>query len=129
MLRKLSASIVDVWADYHRLANEEGWTQQRIAEAKGQSKGVVAERIRYHALPDNVKDMCSDGVLTEGHLQPISTLVLTSELHDWLTLDQITIELAEKIKRDAGKNGSKSVKATREDAGRTSFPLTSTVGI
>jgi hypothetical protein len=75
-----AVSIVDVWAEYERLANEEGWTQQRIADAKGVAKSKVSEKIRYNSLPDEVKRLCSDGDLTEGHLEPISSLVPTSEL-------------------------------------------------
>ncbi|MEM7738655.1 MAG: hypothetical protein AAF267_23025 [Deinococcota bacterium] len=107
-----------MWAEYARLATEEGWTQQRIAEAKGVSRQSVVNRIKYAALADEVKSLVSDGFLTEGHLEPISAICPTSDMSSWLTPAQITLELAQFIKYQAGKNGGKSVKATREDAKR-----------
>lgn len=112
-------SIVDVWAEYARLAHEEGWPQQRIAEAKGVSQTSVALRLRYNGLPYEVKDLVLHDILTEGHLKVISVNYCTcNKLADWLTSEQVVVELALKINHDAGKNGSKSVKAATEDAKR-----------
>ena len=69
---------------------------QRIADAKGVGQSVVAERIKYNLVSDEVKQLCSDGFLTEGHVQ-------SSELAAWLTSEQVTLELANKIKHDADK--------------------------
>lgn len=47
--------VVDIWAEYHRLYHEEGWTQERIAKAKGVDRTVVTQRLKYHSLPEKVK--------------------------------------------------------------------------
>jgi len=39
--------IVDIWAEYARLRDEEGWTQKQIANAKGVSRSVVGDRLRF----------------------------------------------------------------------------------
>lgn len=77
---------MDVWAEYARLRDDEGWTQQRIAEAKGVSKSIVSERIGWHeGLPDNVKSLIgseesSVTPLTEQHLRLVFIKVLAPEL-------------------------------------------------
>jgi predicted metal-dependent hydrolase len=41
----------DVWAEYARLQEQEGWAQEKIAEAKGVVQAAVSERIRFAGLP------------------------------------------------------------------------------
>ena len=38
--------LLDTWAEFYRLWKEEGWTQQRIATAKGCDRTRVAKRIK-----------------------------------------------------------------------------------
>jgi ParB-like chromosome segregation protein Spo0J len=65
--------LLDVWAEYHRLAAEEGWKHQRIADAKGVDRTAVARRIGWHQhLPDVARKAVCDGLLDEGHLEPVS---------------------------------------------------------
>ena len=98
-----------------RLRDEEGWTQQRIAAAKGVDQPTVSRRLRYHGLPAPVKRAVCDGDLTEGHLEAIATVVCDVALAPWLTTEAAWTELAESVVRDRAKNGSKSVAATRTD--------------
>ncbi len=108
--------IVDVWAEYYRLSKEEGWTQKKIAEVKQVGKNIVSSRVKFYQLPDKIKEYSRQGLLTEAHLDEITSIPVNGNFEIWLTPEQITSELAEKIKHDTGKNGSKTVKATREDA-------------
>ncbi|MEW5933627.1 MAG: DNA methyltransferase [Bacillota bacterium] len=115
--------ITDVWAEYARLSEEEGWTQEEIAKAKGVAKSLVSERIKWHGLPDSIKKhvgtaeevRSSTKTLTEKHLREITTIVLPVELSPWLTTEQAILELAEKAVRDKQKNGEKSVRALETD--------------
>lgn len=117
----MPVSAPDVWAEYARLRDQEGWTQQRIAAAKGVDKGTVSRRIAWHFLPDSVKRHVGTGGLTEGHLKEIVEGVGTFQLLPWLEDATAVVELADKVIRDggpqgnSGKNGSKSVAATRTD--------------
>ena len=108
--------VVDVWAEYYRLCKEEGWTQKKIAEVKGVNRSSVAKRIKYHSLLDIIKQDVRQNFYSEAHLDEITGMFVDEHLKNWLTSERITLELAEKIKHDTGKNGSKTVKATREDA-------------
>lgn len=110
-------SPVDIWAEYARLRDEEGWTQERIAKAKGVSQALVAMRLRLHSLSERVKSFIRQKQIDEGHLIEITQGIshLIPAFSPWLTTEQAWEELAEKAVRDKGKNGSKSVRAVRED--------------
>lgn len=74
---------MDVWAEYARLRDEEGWTQDAIARAKAVTKSMVSMRIKWHeGLPDTIKALVgsSNSILTEGHIQAVFTEVQTFEL-------------------------------------------------
>jgi site-specific DNA-methyltransferase (adenine-specific) len=107
-------SPVDVWAHYAWLS-EQGWTQKKIAKAKGVVQSLVSERITLHRLPSDIKDFIDQGLIEEGHLREISSLSIVRYFSDWLTTEQAQRELVYKAVRDKGKNGSKSVRAVRED--------------
>lgn len=110
----LPVTPVDVWVEYARLADKEhgeGWTRERIAQAKGVSRPVVAKRIRYHTFPAGVKDYVRQGLLTEGHLDEIAGVFVVEHLATWLTTEQAWEELAE-----IAVKGMKTVRAVRDDA-------------
>ena len=72
--------ITDVWAEYVRLNEEENWTQQEIADAKGCERTAVGRRIQYHHLPKAIKNYVCQGFLTEGHLLEIDRLCVDTHL-------------------------------------------------
>lgn len=90
--------IVDVWAEYARLS-EAGWTQQRIADAKGCDRAQVARRVNWHdALPQVARTAVCDGTLDEGHLEAISSAVCdVAQLNHWLTTTQAQTELVAEV--------------------------------
>ena len=80
-------SCVDTWAEYDRL-KQLGWTQERIAKAKGVSQGLISERIRLASMPDKVKHFITGGQVTEENLREILKLSLSNNLSGWLTTSQ-----------------------------------------
>lgn len=89
--------LLDTWASYAALSDL-GWTQERIAKAKGCSKSLVCERIKYHSeLPSSAKRACSDGLLDEGHIRELFIEVRMSELNPWLTTSQAREELVREV--------------------------------
>ncbi len=116
-------SPLDVWAECYRLSHEEGWTQQRIADAKGWSRPDVANRIRLHqALPERARQAVLDGLFDEGHCQAVMAVVLdVQHFSIWLTTEQAQSELVEEIlaKHRGQSAGVKpTVKVVREAAKR-----------
>lgn len=107
--------ITDVWAEYARLYEEEGWTQEKIAKVKGVSQKTVSLRLKLHRLPEKIKRFIHQGLLSEAHLTRISELYLEVYFAPWLTTEQVMLELAEKAVHDKKKNGEKSVRALEAD--------------
>lgn len=56
---------------YRRLADDQGLTQEQIAEQVGKSRSTVANAIRLLGLPDTVKDLLRQGALTAGHARAV----------------------------------------------------------
>lgn len=116
-------SLLDVWAECHRLATQEGWTQQRIADAKGWDRPTVSRRIRWHtSLPEAAKQAVCDGLFDEGHLEAISGVLCdVAHFSPWLTTTQAQTELVNDIlaKHRGSSTGKRpTVRVVREAAGR-----------
>lgn len=87
---------MDVWAEYARLRDEEGWTQQQIADAKGLKDHTwVSRRQKFHGLPEGIKDYVRQDLLSEGHLTEISSVCVDAHFSPWLTTQQAWEELAQ----------------------------------
>ena len=56
--------------------------------AKGVDPSAVSLRLKFYTLPQTVKKEVVTGNLSEGHLQAITSLVVTSQLTPWLTTEQ-----------------------------------------
>lgn len=56
---------------YRRLADDQGLTQEQIAEQVGKSRSTVANAMRLLGLPDSVKDLLRQGALTAGHARAV----------------------------------------------------------
>jgi hypothetical protein len=91
--------ITDIWAEYWRLNRQEGWTQQRIADAKGTDESTVGLRIKMHmSLPNITRKATLDGTFDEGHLIALMRVTLDVQgLSHWLTSEQAQIEITESI--------------------------------
>lgn len=84
----------DVWAEYKRLKDEEEWTQQKIAEAKGVPQQRVAERQHYAEFPDKVlRSFTQNDFLKESHALEMSKLHNLCNLSPWLTRDEALTEI------------------------------------
>lgn len=108
--------VVDVWAEYARLYEKEGWAQEKIAQVKGlKSHVMVSYRLKLYRLPGQVKDFVTQGLLSETHLRKIVDLLLELHFAPWFTSEQAMLELAEKTVKDIKKNRQKSVCALEAD--------------
>jgi ParB family chromosome partitioning protein len=56
---------------YEKLMNDFGYAQADLAKIIGKSRSHVANMLRLLKLPDSVKQMLADGVLTAGHARAL----------------------------------------------------------
>ncbi len=75
---------------YRRLMDEAGLTQNQVALRLGKSRAAVANALRLLSLPEKVKEMIRDGLLTEGHGRAI--LAADGELTRIRLADRIVAE-------------------------------------
>lgn len=108
-------SPVEVWVDYARLRDEEGWTQEKIARAKEVNQARVSERLKFYTLSERVKGFIQQGFMTEGHLRGITSIFTAEYFSPWLTTEQAWEELAELVVMGIRKDGKKSTRATAKD--------------
>src|SRR5256714_6356680 len=66
-LQRTDLNPIEEGEGYHRLSNEFGLTQQRIAETVGKDRTTIANMLRVLQLPEVVRKLLQDGQLTMGH--------------------------------------------------------------
>jgi ParB-like chromosome segregation protein Spo0J len=115
--------VLDVWAEYHRLWKEEGWTQQRIADAKGVQRDLVTRRCGWHEdLCEAARAAVCNGTFDEGHAKAVSEVCVTlhtDALSPWLTTTAAQTEFVAALLKSAKKKDGKpsvSVKDVRAAA-------------
>jgi hypothetical protein len=102
----------DMWIEYRRLNEDEGWTQQQIAAAKGVAQQTVAMRCKYAAFPMAIlRDFTKNDFLKEGHALELSKLQNFCNLAPWLTRDHALTEILAEV-LDKHRNGSHGVSPT-----------------
>jgi len=71
-----------------------GWTQERIAKAKGVTQSLVAYRIQCASLPDSVKEcFIKKDFLKEGHALELLKLSVFDNLSVWLDMETAMQEI------------------------------------
>lgn len=121
---------VDIWCDYARRSEQEGWTQEEMARSLGVSQQLVSLRIRL-SRGAAFRQPVLDGSLDEGHCQEILAVYQTSsKLDPWLTTDQAQAELVDEVlgsHRGSSAGIKPTVKKVREAARRWKRILQSAV--
>jgi ParB/RepB/Spo0J family partition protein len=111
--------IVDKWMDYKKLS-ELGWTQQRIADAKGiKDRTQVAKRLSYAAFPPAVlSEFVKNDFLKESHATEIDRVCNFHNLSPWLDRETAMAEVVEsviaKTKTPTAKHFADAVTTTNE---------------
>jgi len=102
--------IVDVWLSYKALANA-GWTQPRIARAKGCSQSFVSLRLALAKLPEPIlRQFINNEELKERHALEIIKLLTVNNLTPWLTREQAMLEVIKKVGIGTAAQFAKKVK-------------------
>ena len=56
---------------YQSLMEQYGFTQEEVAKSVGKSRPVVANALRLLKLPEEVRDMLAEGLITTGHARTL----------------------------------------------------------
>jgi ParB family chromosome partitioning protein len=70
-LQRQDLNAIEEAEGYRRLLDEFGLTQDALGQAVGKSRSHVANTLRLLTLPDTVRDLVANGVLTAGHARAL----------------------------------------------------------
>lgn len=89
--------ITEVWASYKALSDN-GWTQERIAQAKGVNRALVSQKISYANFPKTILDeFVKNDFLKEGHASELNKLLNFNNLQPWLTREDAMKEIIDRV--------------------------------
>jgi ParB family chromosome partitioning protein len=81
-LQRADLNPIEEGEGYQRLVTDFSLTQQQVAEIVGKDRSTVANTLRLLNLPDSVRTMLRDGLLTVGHARALLTLPNEREMLD-----------------------------------------------
>ncbi len=84
---------------YNRLMNEFGHTQEILAQAVGKSRSHVANMIRLLGLPEPVRRMLDEGLLTAGHARALINAASPEALAKEIIRRDLNVRQAEDLAR------------------------------
>lgn len=92
-------SCVDTWLSYKALADL-GWTQERIARAKGCTRSFVAMRLQLAELPAKALErFVTNDSLVERHARELAQLSPGDNLSPWLDRETAILEIIDAVCR------------------------------
>lgn len=73
-LQRENLNYMDEAKGYASLINDHGFTQEQLAQKLGKSQSTIANKLRILKLPQDVRDLLSEGNLTERHARALLKL-------------------------------------------------------
>jgi ParB family chromosome partitioning protein len=70
-VQRSDLNAIEEAAAYHELMDRFAYTQDKVASEVGKSRSHVANTLRLLKLPESVKTMLRDGLLTAGHARTL----------------------------------------------------------
>ncbi len=100
---------------YQNLMDDFDYTQEALANAIGKSRSHIANMLRLLTLPEEVKSMVDDGLISAGHARALIGADDPGELAHRVIKKDLTVRETERLAQEAKKS---TVGATVERIGR-----------
>ncbi len=102
-------------AGYQRLIEEFDHTQEALARAVGKSRSHIANLLRLLTLPDSIREMVNDGVLSAGHARALITADAPEALAAQIVRRGLNVRQTEKlVRKGPGSKTAASVRAAKD---------------
>jgi len=98
---------IDEAAGYRQLMDRFGHTQEQVASALGKSRSHIANLLRLLNLPDEIKTMVVDGLLSAGHARTLVTADAPLPLARRIVETGMSVRDAERLVKSGGHVGGK----------------------
>lgn len=104
---------------YEQLIAQYGYTQNDLGEVIGKSRSHVANSLRLLKLPDEVRQMLADGVLSAGHARAIVSTSDPVRLARKIADEGLSVRDAEKLAQKDAEQAANPGGLEIKSAGRT----------
>jgi len=78
-LQREDLNVIEEAQGYRTLVNRFGLTQEQVAQRVGKGRPTVANALRILTLPEEVKELVSNGALSAGHAKVLTGLEIEKE--------------------------------------------------
>ena len=97
---------------YQQLIDEYDYSQNELATVIGKSRSHVANTLRLMKLPENVRVMVSEGVLSAGHARTLVTAAAPEHLAQKIVRDGLSVRQAEALAQQVEDPATRKVGGT-----------------
>ena len=101
---------------YDNLVKKFGYSQETLSKILGKSRSHIANTLRLAGLPEEIKKMVSDGLLTAGHARCLVNVLDNVKLAKIIVNKNLSVRQAEfLVKKEQVLSSSKKVKTNSKD--------------
>jgi ParB family chromosome partitioning protein len=101
---------------YDNLVRKFGYSQETLSKILGKSRSHIANTLRLAGLPEEIKKMISDGLLTAGHARCLVNVPDNVKLAKIIVNKDLSVRQAEfLVKKEQVFSGSKKIKNNNKD--------------
>ena len=101
---------------YDNLVRKFGYSQETLSKILGKSRSHIANTLRLAGLPDEIKKMISDGLLTAGHARCLVNVPDNVKLAKIIVNKNLSVRQAEFfVKKEQVFSGSKKINKNNKD--------------
>jgi ParB family chromosome partitioning protein len=101
---------------YDNLVKKFGYSQEILSKILGKSRSHIANTLRLAGLPEEIKKMISDGLLTAGHARCLVNVIDNIKLAKIIVNKNLSVRQAEfLVKKEQVFSGSKRIPKNNKD--------------
>jgi ParB family transcriptional regulator, chromosome partitioning protein len=101
---------------YDNLVKKFGYSQEILSKILGKSRSHIANTLRLAGLPEEIKKMISDGLLTAGHARCLVNIPDNVKLAKTIVNKNLSVRQAEfLVKKEQVFSGSKKIQNNNKD--------------
>jgi ParB family chromosome partitioning protein len=101
---------------YDNLVKKFGYSQETLSKILGKSRSHIANTLRLAGLPEEIKKMISDGLLTAGHARCLINVPDNVKLAKIIVNKNFSVRQAEfLVKKEQAFSGSKKISKKNKD--------------
>lgn len=108
-VQRTDLNAIEEAAGYERLIAEFGYTQNDLAQVIGKSRSHVANTLRLSKLPESVRQMVSDGLVSAGHARSLLSVSDPELMAKRIVEQGLSVRDIERVVQEESRGETKSV--------------------